>query len=121
MKTKLRKLLDQIDNYLSTEEEDDSRALWAILSALRGPDDYDDVRYKDATTSVLRAAAFPKTALVSSSVGGRVCASMVNDDAYRATFRGRLALRSHFITHAMGAFRALELRWGTDNSKKEKQ
>jgi hypothetical protein len=60
MKPKVRAMLDQIDAML-VEMTDESRELWAILTALRGPDagDYGE---KAKFTIPVRRAAFPRTA-----------------------------------------------------------
>lgn len=124
MKPKLRKVLNTIDNYLATGDEGDSMKLWNILAALRGPDkEYPQVNkyylsVKDVTTSVIRAAAFPKTAALSHSAGGRVCASMRQDDFDRARVRTDKDFpRDHFTVHAQNAFWALGLSWECQNKK----
>jgi hypothetical protein len=124
MKPKLRKVLNTIDNYLATGDEGDSMKLWNILAALRGPDkEYPQVNkyylsVKDVTTSVIRAAAFPKTAALSHSAGGRVCASMMQDDFDRARVRPDKDFpRDHFTVHAQSAFHALGLSWECQNKK----
>lgn len=50
-------MLDQIDQFLSNGT-DDSRELWTVLTALRGPDDENDT-LKDKSTAIIRGAAFP--------------------------------------------------------------
>jgi hypothetical protein len=124
MKPKLRKVLNTIDNYLATGDKRDSMALWDILAALRGPDkEYPQVNkyylsMKDVTTSVIRAAAFPKTAEVSHRDGGRVCASMTQDGFDCARVRTDKDFPSdHFTGHAQSAFRALGLDWNHQNKK----
>jgi hypothetical protein len=119
MRPELRKILDQIDEYLATGEERASQELWEVLSALRGPDVAPDNNItKDATTSVLRAAAFPRTAELSHSEGGRVCASMANDSIYRAKNRADMWYHGdHFNNHVRRAFFVLGLNWNTVNNK----
>lgn len=124
MKPKLRKVLNTIDNYLATGDEQDSMKLWNILAALRGPDKlYPEVNkyylsMKDVTTSVIRAAAFPKTAALSHSAGGRVCASMKPDDFNCARVRTDKDFPfDHFTVHAQNAFWALGLSWECQNKK----
>lgn len=58
----VKAVLDVIDEFFVTHMDDQrARDLWAILSALRGPDDGQwDV--KGATTVYIRARAFPKAA-----------------------------------------------------------
>jgi hypothetical protein len=59
MRPKVRALLDQIDSFFITEEAADTRPLWDILTALRGPDN-DDEEAKETTTIPIRRAAFPR-------------------------------------------------------------
>lgn len=56
--TKVRLMLDQIDQMLAKGDQD-SQDLWAVLSALRGPDDQDYAK-KITLTSHVRKEAFPK-------------------------------------------------------------
>lgn len=73
--------------------------LWDILTALRGPDDGDN-NVKAATTGVIRHA-----------VCGYDCPGMVNRDSkYEKHVRESLP-DNHFTRHAVGAFRALGLKW----------
>lgn len=120
MKSELKTLLNTIDIYLLTGDENESRRLWNILAALRGPDTPDSNDLKDVTTSVIRATAFPLTAKQSNGNGGRLCASMVGDDSDRAS-RRKLLSSSHFILHAQSAFHALDLLWDMDNGAKMKR
>jgi len=124
MKPELRKVLDTIDDYLATGDKGDSMALWDILAALRGPDKSypEGTKYwlsvKDVTTSVIRAAAFPKTAALSHRDGGRVRASMMPDDFKYARVRTDRDFPSdHFTGHAHTAFQALGLSWYHQNTK----
>ena len=111
MRQDLRTVLDVIDEYLANHQSKSaSQTLWSILTALRGPDS-GSILEKDATTSVLRAAAFPKTARLSHSEGGRVWASMSNDAQHRANTRSKLPYSEHFHTHIRQAFVALNLKW----------
>lgn len=116
MSPELRGILDTIDRYLAGADgqgREQSRELWSVLSALRGPDEENKRDYKGCTTSVLRAAAFPLTAKDSNYLGGRVYASMVTDG--RETKRKRksidLFFPGHFLQHAWEAFEALGLTW----------
>lgn len=123
MDQELRDILDKIDAYLygngsdiSWKDREKSRALWAILSALRGPD-VDCQELKAATTAVIRATAFPKTAFVSHSRGGRVQAAMNEDSSEQLYTRQKEMKSSHFLIHAREAFEVLGLEWNEDNSK----
>ena len=60
LNAKGKKLLNQIDTYLSTDER--AVELWDILTALRGPDLDRWAKDKTATTAVIRYTALPKTA-----------------------------------------------------------
>ena len=80
-----------------------------ILTATRGPDDY-DAEIKTATTCIIRKWAFPAMAAWAD----------VGDDTKRAA-KIRDALRmSHFKMHARWAFDALGLEWGEVNKIKRK-
>lgn len=124
MKPSLKKVLDVIDKYLATGDKEDSRDLWDVLAALRGPDLSENCYLvKDATTSVIRAKAFPRTAKLSNREGGRVCASMAKDSMTNIATRYNQP-SSHFIGHARSAFSALGLHWAKNNNEdltKEKQ
>lgn len=61
MTGKVRQVLDQIDAVLA-EGSDDSRRLWDIMTALRGPDHFENQGRKDTGTIYIRQAAFPTTA-----------------------------------------------------------
>lgn len=113
MDLELREILYQIDMYLSTGDVSKSAALWAVLSALRGPDDEAELT-KLATTAVIRAKAFPLTAKLSHATGGRVRASMIPDRDTSVFMRQHMKF-SHFVGHARDAFRALGLSWRSLN------
>ena len=108
--TTVRGMLDLIDKFLA-RCDGESGNLWDVLSALRGPDDDDEIT-KKKTTIPIRAAAFPKLkkALDSSSrwISGpsNRCPGMGMNGVspYDSTGRG------HFYTHANGAARVLGLR-----------
>ena len=115
-KDKVRKALDAIDEILSGKDSFAATYMWDVLSALRGPD-VDDQGLKDATTSVIRAAAFPKTSILSTMHGGRVGASMAPDTDAKANLRAGLATTqiNHFMFHANVAFSVLGLKWKEKN------
>lgn len=102
MTPRIRALLDDIDSLLA-ERTDESNQLWAILAALRGPD-YDSYRTKEATTFVIRSAAFPRSF------------QALGDLPYLPSLRVHL-LPSHFIDHAKWAFGALDLAWDKQTDK----
>lgn len=74
MKT-ANEILDAIDEVLAEAAPFSSReaeALWAILTALRGPDSYNAAAtaFKTAYTAQIRSAAFPKTAANGRRIAG---------------------------------------------------
>ncbi len=80
--------------------------LWAVLTALRGPDSRDnEVKY--ATTAVIRDAAFPKRETVNGSV--------FRKDTQASAAKRRVVFNSpywdsrHFRGHVEDAFSALGL------------
>lgn len=54
----VKEVLEIIDAFLMRDDHE-SRDLWRILTALRGPDN-DDERLKKTTTAVIRSKAFPR-------------------------------------------------------------
>jgi hypothetical protein len=99
-------LLDLIDHHL-TYRDDHSRRLWAILSALRGPDESGASELKYRTTVALRSAAFPKTAnlaypYANGAEFGTVGMSLpdIALEPYTDHY--------HFLNHVRDAVRALE-------------
>lgn len=66
--TTVSEVLDIIDTFLAEMDHVQSKQLWNILTALRGPDD-DNTDTKLKTTSPIRTAALPKTALNSNKCG----------------------------------------------------
>ena len=113
--------LERTVHFLNTATDTQSRKLWAVLTALRGPDS-DDNYDKHATTAVIRHAI---------GLQQRVAGAIVNaDSAENAQTRtdrfpimvdhwGHVALKSwsHFSFHAKHAFDVLGLAWDKDNSK----
>lgn len=92
-----------------------ARQLWDVLSALRGPD-YEIGSDKNATTAVIRAAAFPKTF----SGGERaiiIPAHMAYDEVGNAQTRLQMTESHHFKSHAKKAFKVLGLDWYDLNSR----
>jgi hypothetical protein len=115
--------LERTVHFLNTMTDVQSTKLWAVLTALRGPDS-DDSYEKLATTAVIRHAIGLR-----SYVAGAV---VIADSAEYATTRmlrfpivlnhlGNLSLRNweHFSFHAKNAFDVLGLSW-TEANPKEK-
>lgn len=63
MYTKTREILDSIDEVLSSDAIE-AGELWNVLTALRGPDNYNQAAAKNESTTHFRRAAFPKAAVV---------------------------------------------------------
>jgi hypothetical protein len=110
-------LLDLIDHHL-TYRDDHSRRLWAILSALRGPDESGASELKYRTTVALRSAAFPKTANLAYPYANGAEFGTVGMDlphiVHENLIRSPHALtipdgtHVHFLNHVRDAVRALE-------------
>lgn len=98
------RLLDQLDTFLARGDAQ-SEALWAVLSATRGPDSVNPAE-KDFGTVPVRAAAFPKTAKRPNTFAD-----------LRPTGEARFAVRldklrgaqEHFKNHVRQAAKALGL------------
>lgn len=56
----LVKILNDIEEFLLTADQEDRRGLWDILTALRGPDDRQVQVKKHITTARIRTLAFPR-------------------------------------------------------------
>lgn len=107
-------LLKQIVDFLNVAD-DESKKLWDILTALRGPDsDIDDIKY--ATTSVIRKTI------------GLTCEGGENDkigaiilsDSYNKCETRQSDLKSwHFDSHVRSAFDTLGLKWEEVNYPNE--
>jgi hypothetical protein len=99
----LRGALQQIERML--DKQPYSADLWDILSAVRGPDSR-KWGIKDATTTIIRSAAFPSHPCEERSFYGE-------DSAEKAETRKRLFKKKqdhrHFRTHVFDAFAALQL------------
>lgn len=96
----------------------DRKRLWAVLTAMRGPDYENGEQYDDkiSTTAVIRRAAFGADALADSG-------SIVRRDSRDAVKRRRAMEasyadpddRRHFYDHARAAFDSLGLKWNELN------
>jgi len=90
----------------------EGQKLWAVLSALRGPDishlgDKVDVSIKEATTSVIRW----KIGVNKNNAGGAI---VKPDSEWALGIRQWLEKEyshHHFVIHAKWAFSALGLKW----------
>jgi hypothetical protein len=106
----LRQALDQIQDMLDGTAY--SADLWDVLVALRGPDSRDR-KIKNATTVLIRSAAFPKQPCLERSIFAR------NDTPELAgrrqkMFEGKQDF-NHFREHVAAAFESLGLQVGGVN------
>lgn len=126
MRDKVREVLNQLDEVLSLDNPD-SKELWNVLTALRGPDNDLD-SHKFATTGLIRAKAFPKSysksysnnladlisgpggSLGSKDTEGSLSLREDNLDYYGTTQPER-KMQRHFKRHAENAFYVLDLDW----------
>jgi len=99
----LRAALDQIQDMLDGRSY--SADLWDILTALRGPDSRNR-KAKNATTALIRSAAFPKRPCEDRSIFGTDSPRLAK--RRRKLFRKRRDL-NHFRDHIRDAFAALGL------------
>lgn len=112
--------LNRIVMFLNTSNVNQTRKLWAVLTALRGPDN-EHVGQKYSTTAVIRHAAGLRP-----GVAGVIVEA---DNEERANERVaffpvhmmahdnfKLVRWEHFSRHAKMAFDALGLSWTTNNS-----
>ena len=88
------------DNYRAAEI---TRALWAILTMLRGPDDARDAMTKGHTTAPIRSIVLPKTRR--SLSGARRAATYAAPTKLRRIAVGHTQI--HFRSHANNAINAL--------------
>ena len=116
LNAKGKKLLNQIDTYLSTDER--AAELWDILTALRGPDPDHWDKDKTATTAVIRYTALPKTAATADPswpYASRISAEVYQGYTKSSVEQRKLLPRGHFSVHAHRAFKALGLDWDKEN------
>ena len=104
MSPNVREMLDKIDTFL-TGDIADARALWDVLSALRGPDNGDGESKLDSTLPI-RRAAFPKV-LAMHEEGSRFlnAAFLGNNELFDLHRAGG----EHYTAHARKAAIALGL------------
>lgn len=115
--------LERTVHFLNTATDTQSRKLWAVLTALRGPDS-DDSYEKLATTAVIRHAiglrAYVAGAVVSADSAEYATTRMLRFPIV-LNHLGNLSLKKweHFSAHAKMAFDALGLSWTEANSKEK--
>ena len=116
MKEAWQQELARIVDFLNNAPEYESKNLWAVLTALRGPDN-DGQEQKWATTSVIRHAAGLSPF---GAISGR---AIINSDTSEyAKLRAEKYSKEfrdwkwdHFYSHAVKAFDALGLLWEQEN------
>lgn len=100
-------MLRQIESYLVTYKKDPlnrGRALWDVLTALRGPDTEND-DLKTCTTAAIRGTAFPKLVGCTANIAATILsASYFNRDAVYGS-----NVERHFRSHINSAAFALGL------------
>ena len=106
----LRQALNQIQDMLDGQSY--SADLWDVIVAMRGPDSRDR-KIKNATTAIIRSAAFPKQPCLERSIFAH------KDSEKLAQRRSSLFTRkldnNHFREHVTAAFDALGLQIGGVN------
>lgn len=103
-----KQVLEELDETLSTMDTYESRALWNILTALRGPDMNDlDGEIKYETTAIVRARALPKTA-AADNLGVISLGATFRQEAKQVHITPAVEEAGwHFVTHIKRAVRAL--------------
>lgn len=105
--TTAAEVLDVLDEFLSTADKGQRKALWDVLVSLRGPDSQDRA-LKVRTTARIRARAFPRAAAQSGPAGVTVFPmETVNQDGLPVHVTSE-ELREHFGWHAQKAWLALD-------------
>jgi hypothetical protein len=105
MKRNLRRALDKIQDMLDGKSY--SAELWDVLVALRGPDSRDR-KIKNATTTIIRTAAFPKRPCQRRSVFADRDSEKLA--ARRSSLFATKLDNNHFREHVRDAFAALGLK-----------
>ena len=100
----LRQALNQIQDMLDGQSY--SADLWDVLVALRGPDSRDR-KIKNATTAIIRSAAFPKQPCLERSIFAHKDSEKLAQRR-SSLFTSKLD-NNHFREHVMAAFDALQL------------
>lgn len=105
-KFQAKEMLNKLDEFFAGAPKTEVQVIWDILSALRGPDSM-DIHNKAKSTSVIRRAAFPKTAAIADEkgwygIGGGAISkkgTLLDYDLYEE--------RRHFKSHIRSAVEAL--------------
>lgn len=81
MRANVKRVMEMLDTEFSRLMPEEQRDLWDLLTALRGPDN-EDYELKSATTTHLRAALLPESAL---GIDSAAHAEIANHGAKAAT------------------------------------
>lgn len=103
-----KEVLDIIDDFLTNNEDhNETRILWDVLTALRGPD---AETFKDkGYTVAIRRAAFPQLAKGNNTK--KICASIEVSQSHSIPLRlltREAYMQGHFISHLRWAYTALK-------------
>jgi hypothetical protein len=120
--TTARGVFDLLDDFLLAHAEDgESAKVWAVLTALRGPDNKEDDLVKHATTCHVRMRAFPKlaaggedgyasfVATLPFGTPGRVTAGAYMSTTHVPSLSQAFTASEHFGQHVQNAFTALDI------------
>jgi hypothetical protein len=105
-----KEMLALLDTFLSDADLTESKKLWDVMTALRGPDNKSDT-FKDHYTIPVRVAAFPKLAAMNGRETGSIFYTFDDQHGYRPDSKdgGYGSPLEHFVQHAHKAAFALEL------------
>jgi hypothetical protein len=112
-------MLLNIRNFLRQAPTEEMYKLWAVLTALRGPDFHHmaEYKFKRSTTAVIRKALLGvddlpgiPAVIASDSWDGLDARKRLEDESAMGDATGNF-IPPHFVQHAKNAFRALGLNW----------
>jgi len=114
-----RQMLDKLDDFFVTADDIEARALWDVLTALRGPDwvrEGDTHTSKLGSTNIIRRRAFPQLARHVDRRAKGVPASFdtLGEVIDPAHIQGT---PSHFTFHIYEAAHALDIKFTTNSPK----
>lgn len=114
-----KQLLAIITRFFSddTIPDPERKGTWDVLSALRGPDDGNNL-LKEATVAVVRGRVLPRGPRGAKLVGPMGVMANPDTPALARRRRDRVGMHGHFLVHARAAFTALGLSWERTNSRR---